>query len=304
MSDHEFRMEYEADMISDSEGFFKASLLEACTINSGVKVEHKGEKGSSYIIGVDPNQGGSASCGIIIVKVGPTNHIVNVLELKGHTTQEMTEVILNVCSDFNIIRIFMDQGGGGKAIMDLLDDGYGGNTPIIDVTDEDKKYKKGRHILYMVNFNPSWIADANFTSLALFEEGRLKFPEPPEHKYELKGTGKFNDLQAAVFERIQKLKSQMLNIVVTQTASGLLHFDTPKKGQNKDLYSALILAAHGARLVEKELEGDVDPILHNESGLIRPNKARGDGHWDTLDKRGPTVKSQKGLHLAVLEKRK
>ncbi|GAG16685.1 unnamed protein product, partial [marine sediment metagenome] len=32
MSNHEFRMEYMAEMISDSEGFFKASLLESCTV--------------------------------------------------------------------------------------------------------------------------------------------------------------------------------------------------------------------------------------------------------------------------------
>ena len=37
MSDHEFRMEYMAEMVSDSEGFFKASVLEVCTLGSGFK---------------------------------------------------------------------------------------------------------------------------------------------------------------------------------------------------------------------------------------------------------------------------
>jgi hypothetical protein len=30
-----------------------------------------------------------------------------------------------------------------------------------------------------------------------------------------------------------------------------------------------LLAAHGAKMVEKELEGDGEPILFNSSGLIR-----------------------------------
>jgi hypothetical protein len=68
----------------------------------------------------------------------------------------------------------------------------------------------------------------------------------------------------------------MLNIVVTQTATGLLHFDTPTKGQNKDLYSAMILAAHGARIVERELDGDQEPVLHNSSGLVRLRNGRTD----------------------------
>jgi len=72
MSNHEFRMEYEAEMISDSEGFFKASLLEACTVGSNFSIELYGNKQDNYIIGVDPNQAGSASCGVVVVKSRPS----------------------------------------------------------------------------------------------------------------------------------------------------------------------------------------------------------------------------------------
>jgi hypothetical protein len=150
----------------------------------------------------------------------------------------------------------------------------------------------------MVNFNPSWIADANFTTLALLEEKRLRFPEVP-----LSHDDKF----AVIYENIIKLKSQMLNIIVTQTASGLLHFDTPKKGQNKDLYSALILAAHGARMVEKELEEDGDPILFTESGMVRGRGAQ--AAWNPLEtiRQPPKPKvvmgSGMGLGAAILKKK-
>ncbi|GAG26142.1 unnamed protein product, partial [marine sediment metagenome] len=99
------------------------------------------------------------------------------------------------------------------------------------------------------------------------------------------------------------LKKQLLNIIVTQTSSGALHFDTPKKGQNKDLYSALILAGYGVKIIEKELEGDGEPILHNSSGMVR-HHAGPHNSWNPLDKTGPvTPVSQKGIEFAVLQKK-
>jgi len=260
MSDSEFKMEYEAAMISDSEGFFKASLLESCTSNSGFSLELRGVPGEQYILGVDPNQGGvGANCGVIVVKLGQINKIVNVLELKGRTTQQITQAIQGLCDDYNVVRVFMDKGGGGKAITDLLEEGYGGSEPIIDTTNDENVDKVGRHILELVNFNPAWIADANFTTKALLENKTLRFPEPPTSTL---------DTEANAFERVNTLKSQMLNIIVSQTSSGLLHFDTPKKGQKKDLYSAMILAAHGVRLFEKMSDGQTEINVCN-SGFVR-----------------------------------
>ena len=262
MSEAEFRMEYEAAMISDSEGFFKASLLESCTLNSGFSLELKGRAGEQYILGVDPNQGGNASCGITVIKLGHINKIVNVLELKKKTTQDLTRAVQGLCDQYNVVRIFMDKGGGGKAVMDLLEEGYDGYERIIDTTNKENEFEEGRHILEMVNFNPAWISDSNFTTKALLENKTLRFPEPPVSTL---------DIEGLTYERINTMKSQMLNIIVSQTPSGLLHFDTPKKGQNKDLYSALILAAHGVRLFEKMHTGATEIQVCN-SGLIRKHE--------------------------------
>jgi len=266
MSLAEFQMEYEAVMISDSEGFFKASLLDECTFNSGVKIEDVGKSSDRYIIGVDPNQGGSASCGVSIIKFGSRNSIVNALELKSKTTQELTMAVQDLITKFNVVGIYMDKGGGGKAVMDLLEEGYNGFTPIIDVEDPDNKFKQGKRILHMMNFSPAWISDANFTTLSLLEDKRLKFPEPP--------VSSTIDKEALAFDRINTLKSQMLSIIVTQTRTGVLHFDTPKKGQNKDLYSSLILAAYGVKDYEKALEEDGEPVLYNDGGMARPHQAQ------------------------------
>jgi hypothetical protein len=297
MSNAEYRMEYEAAMIADSEGFFKASLLEACTLGSNFSIELKGDPKAKYVIGMDPNQGGEASCGVVVIKLGQINQVVNVLELKKKTTQELTQAVQDLCDIFNVVRIFMDKGGGGKAVMDLLEEGYNGYEPIIDRTNDDHKHFQGRHILEMVNFNPSWISDSNFTTLSMLEDGRLRFPEAPV----------MSTLDAVdrTFENIQTMKTQMLNIIVTQTATGVLHFDTPKKGQNKDLYSAIILAAHGARIVEKELEDDGEPVLHNSSGMVRSHTGGAKQAWNPLNRgSGPVLPvTQTNLHAAVLRKR-
>jgi len=185
----------------------------------------------------------------------------------------------------------MDKGGGGKAVCDLLEEGYGGEEPIIDRTNDDHRHLEGRHILEMVNFNPAWISDANFTTKAMLEDKTLKFPEPPTSTL---------DLEASSYEVVNTLKSQMLSIIVTQTPSGLLHFDTPNKGQNKDLYSALILAGHGVRQVTKELEDDGEPILFNSSGFIRPHQSG--ANFDPLTAAGPQT-ARPGLSHAVLKKK-
>ncbi|KKK56530.1 hypothetical protein LCGC14_3063600, partial [marine sediment metagenome] len=86
MSRIEFTMEYEATMVSDSDGFFKASMIEACTTSSAFSIRSSGEAGKEYVLGVDPNQGGTASCGVLIIEVGAPHKIVYVKELKKKTT--------------------------------------------------------------------------------------------------------------------------------------------------------------------------------------------------------------------------
>jgi len=258
MSSIEFMMEYEAVMISDSDGFFKASLLENCTLGSNFSIRLSGESGKKYVLGIDPSQGGAASCGLIIIELGKPNKIVFVRGIKKKTTQEMTVAIQDLTDKFNIIRIFMDSQGGGKAIKDLLQEGYNKHVPIIDVGDEATRGKDGKRILQLVNPTPAWISDANFDTLALLENENLRFPTIPSSG---------SNVEEKLYEEVRLLKSQMLNIIITETTRGTRHFDTPKKGQNKDLYSALILAAWGAKELSREA-GEDDPVLHN-SGLVR-----------------------------------
>ena len=260
MSNLEFMMEYEAAMASDSEGFFKASLLEYCTRDSGHSILTRGNNGREYVMGIDPNQGGSALFGIVVIELGSPNRVVYVRGLKKQTTQEMTKTVQKVISNFNVSRIYMDAQGGGNAIKDLLAEGYGNQTPVLDMDDEKTQYKSGKRILRLVNFSPSWISDANFATLSLLENNRLKFPELPRTA---------SEIDEKLYEDVRLLKSQMLSIVVTETSRGIRHFDTPKKGQNKDLYSAIILAAYGANEMTRDIDNVAPPM--EADGLVRPH---------------------------------
>ena len=261
MSSIEFMMEYEANMISDSDGFFKASLLELCTLGSDFSICLTGKSDREYVMGVDPSQGGSASCGIIVIELGKPSKIVFVRGLKKRTTQEMTAAIQKLTDNFNVIEIFMDSQGGGHAIKDLLQEGYNDHIPILDREDENTRATNGKRMLNMINPTPAWISDANFDTLALLENKDIRFPAVPTSA---------NNVEEKLYEEVKLLKSQMLNIIISETARGVRHFDTPRKGQNKDLYSALVLAAYGVRELDRMID-QKDIILYS-TGLVRPHQ--------------------------------
>lgn len=289
MSSIEFMMEYEAMMVSDSDGFFKASLLESCTMNSDFTIQLVGQSGKKYVMGVDPNQGGSALCGIVLIELEHPNKIIYVNGLKGQSSPGIVKAIQRLVDQFNVVRIFMDSQGGGKPVRDLLEEGYDNHGPILEIDSKAPYDKKGKRILQLVNPGSQWIADANFDALSMLENHDIQFPMVP-----MSGA----IVEEKLYEYVKLLKSQMLNIVVTQTAAGVRHFDTPKKGQNKDLYSAFVLACWGIKELARETEIE-DVILH-PSGLIRPH---GSGlGFNTVESPAMVANVDRGLSAAVLHK--
>jgi len=261
MSTITFMMEYEAAMVSDSDGFFKASLLEQCTMGSDFSIKLTGDPGKEYIMGVDPSQGGAASCGIVIIEINDPHRVIYVNELKKNSLQETVMNVQKLSNLFNVRHIYMDSQGGGKSVKDLLQEGYNNQQPILDVDDELNIGRSGRRILHMVNPTPAWISDANFDLLALLENKNLRFPALPMSS---------DPIAEKLYEEVRVLKSQLLNIIITQTPRGTTHFDTPKKGQNKDLYSALVLAGWGVREMERAI--DVPDIQLNAKGFVRAHQ--------------------------------
>ena len=260
MSIAEFQTEYEAKMVSDSDGLFKASLLEACS-RSGHTIQLKGEPGRQYILGVDTAK--KQDCfAVVVVEFGSPNRIVHVVEKEKMPFPEQALFIHKLCDKFNVIRIFMDRFGGGEPLKDILALGLENNEPILDLNDKEHDPKAGRRILELCTPAPTWIQEANFGTKALLERKNYLFPEVP--------LSAISDHFAESYENARKLKSQTLSIVMTQNPGGTtLHFDTPTKGGRKDLYSAFILAGWGINKVVAENEEEEKPILFH-GGVVTP----------------------------------
>ena len=292
MSRIEFTMEYEATMVSDSEGFFKASLLEACSRDSNFSVMLSGDKGKEYVMGVDTNQGGdskNAMCGIVMFEIGNPNKLVYADGISNNTIQDIVKSIQQLCKIFNVARIYMDSQGGGKSVRDLLQEGYGEETPILDIEDETSYNKFGRRILLLINPTTQWISDANYDTLGMLDQQNIMFPTLPMAKSEAE------EAKEDVYEFVKLLKSQLLNIILSETGRGVRHFDTPKKGQNKDLYSAFVLAAWGIRELARTPEEE-DTVLQS-SGLVRGHQQ---GSHFAISRGAP----QSHFNSAILTKRR
>lgn len=240
MSSLEFRMEYEAAFIPDTDAFYKASLLESCT-SSNFSPKVTGEVGKSYCLGIDPARS-EDSFAITVVELGQPARIVHALETQRQPFPKMVKEIEKLCSSFNVQHIYMDSQGGGNSIKDMLAENPTGSAagPILDPNDPVHQTKMGRHILTMCNFSSEFISQSNYNTLSLLEHRELLFPGPPKKENP-------SALEDESWQTIQRIKRQMQTIELTETTTGKNHFDVPKGGghgkQKKDLYTSCMLAA-------------------------------------------------------------
>ena len=264
MSSLEFRMEYEAAFIPDTDAFYKASLLEACS-NTGFSTRVAGEYEKSYCLGIDPART-EDSFAICVAELGVPSKVVHAVEIQKMPFPQMCELIEDLCDAFNVQSIYMDAGGGGLAIKDILAENNRGHRagPILDPNDEVHQTKSGRHILTMCNFGTDFISESNFAALRLLEHRDLLFPSIPREEEP-------TPAQEHSWSTIQEMKGQMQMIELSETPTGKHHFDVPKgEGhgkQKKDLYTAFMLAA---RCVYDNLWVEMLPesIIHH-GGIIR-----------------------------------
>ena len=264
MSSLEFRMEYEAAFIPDTDAFYKASLLEACSKTS-FSTQVAGDPGKSYCLGIDPARS-EDSFALAVVEIGHPAKVVHALEIQKQPFPKMAQTIEDLCSAFNVTHIYMDAQGGGMAIADILAENPTNHAagPLLDPEDEVSQLKSGRKILKLCNFSSDFISESNFSALRLLEHRELLFPILPQQKEP-------NTMNEESWQTIRTMKNQMQSIELTETPTGKHHFDVPKGGghgkQKKDLYTAFMLAA---RCIYDILwtEGLPEDIMHH-GGVVR-----------------------------------
>jgi len=273
MSPIEFAMEYNAAWISDSGGFFRVHHIEQCRAeNLGLdcSIHVKGESDKFYIMTMDPARTMANKFAILISEwdLNRGIRIVHAEQYLDTPTPDMVDRIYQLCREFNIMRIDIDAGGGGREISDYLARGKDGAEPIYDMEDEAFWRLKGRHILRKINFSSDWINSANHRALNMLERRKIVFPRAP-----IEGG---SDLEVKrrheSYTNCETMIKQILNIKTKQTPSGLLKFDLPDTGggfvKHKDLYSAFLLACNLAYDLEESGLRKKSPMLH--TGLIIP----------------------------------
>lgn len=274
LSEIQFQMEYLCLFPAESDGFFPAKLVYGARKPS-VMIEPEGTKGSEYVFGIDPARTGD-NFALIVLKLGSPNKIVAAYALSRKTFPEMHEFIRAKIRAYNsnggrVVRLHMDNGGGGHTIKDLLAEEYAWfdgeknqwrtDPAIIDMDDEEQQYLTGERILKMQVFSAQTINSMNYDLRADLEKNRVILPSQPQTE-EDEGM-----IYREIFDEIEDMIIETMTIVPTPLKSGYLHFDTPKQKMKKDRYSGFLLACQGARELQRDWGGP--PVKTLARGFAR-----------------------------------
>jgi intein/homing endonuclease len=262
-----FDMEYGAIFSSDSQGFFKRTLIESCVVSHSNEVNLPsgpvlfepalyGNKDCYYIYGIDPASEVD-NFSIVVLEVHPDHRrIVYSWTTNRQQHKEKLNSKLTTETDFysycarkirDLLKIFpckeiaMDSQGGGRTIAEALHDKgrlAEGELPIWPVIDsekpEDTDDYAGLHILKLCNFaKADWTAEANHGLRKDFEDKVLLFPyyDPVSMEMAIESdniNGRIYDTLEDCIFNIENLKNELSMINVIQTPSGRERWDTPE----------------------------------------------------------------------------
>ena len=205
-----FLAEYGACFPSDSDGFFKRSLIERCVPNESniIRINNsivdfipklEGNSQSRFVLAIDPASEND-NCAITIIELREdhrrvvycwtTNKKLHRKNLAVKRTQEdnywafVVRKIRDLMKRFPCCAIAIDSQGGGNAIMEGLHDQdkmEKDELPIWPILNQPKHEwcdtQEGLHIIHMLHFaNNEWLGNAYFNTKKDMEEQLLLFP--------------------------------------------------------------------------------------------------------------------------------
>jgi hypothetical protein len=282
MSNNEFLMEYSNKYLSDSDGFYRMSILDNA-ISKKCSFKYYGDGVHEYFLAIDPARN-KDNCAFVVIQVGDENEssvIVSIETLNDKSYTVIHEKILEILDRYDISEMAIDKGGGGSEIKDKLCDPekMKGRELIWDIDDPISYInglrtnpRPGRHILRMFKSAPNLLADANHGLLAKLEKCSLVFAREPsieqrQNASEIETI--WYDVQEDEFD---KAKKEMSSVVVSGTKHGVLHWDTEGKHQHKDRYSAILIGANMLKVMKDEILENKDKDLVNGFWLGQTKK--------------------------------
>lgn len=241
MSRIKWLMENMSMFPSDSDGYYSAKEINDAR-KENVHVEIIGKKEAKYVLGVDPGRE-SSNFAATLIKIGENQHQwVFTKALTRKTTQEQIGLIREIVRKFNVVRIEMDEGGGGLNLRDYLAEPYRYYNQELEVWVEEPPIlpidsnQEGLRILNLKHCTAKDNTEMNEGLKTWFENETLILPKvEPEDPEEQK-----------IFFEIEETIDELLDIEVRPLKSGYFEFST-KTGRKKDRYSSLLLAYQGVK---------------------------------------------------------
>ena len=262
-----YQMEFGACFSTDSNGFFKRSLIESCVVSPENPVSLpsgevnfqsmlRGNPNCRYVYGIDPASEVD-NFSIVIMEVHEdhsrvvycwtTNRGRHKEQLKAGMVEETdfysycARKIRDLMKIFPCEEIALDAQGGGIAIIEALHDKdkiQTGEVPIWPTIDENKEKdtdgEAGLHIVRMIQFaKADWVAEANHGLRKDFEDKAVLLPYFDAATIGLAISDDklknrlYDTLEDCVME-IEELKDELSMIIMTQTTSGRDKWDTPE----------------------------------------------------------------------------
>lgn len=262
-----YQMEFGACFSTDSNGFFKRSLIEGCVVSPDNPVSMpsgevnyqpmlRGNPNAKYVFGIDPaSEVDNFSIVVMelhedhsrIVYCWTTNRSEHKEKIKAGVVSETdfysycARKIRDLMKVFPCVEIALDAQGGGIAIIEALHDQdkiQEGELPIWPTIDEDKEKDTdgdvGLHIVRMIQFaKADWVGEANHGLRKDFEDKVVLFPYFDSATIGLAISDDtiknrlYDTLEDCVME-IEELKDELSMIIMTQTVSGRDKWDTPE----------------------------------------------------------------------------
>jgi hypothetical protein len=311
---NEYIREYEAGFPSDSDGFFRRSNIEKCTIGgldlappefpSGMAdftVSRAGDPLRRYVYGVDP-AAQKDNFAVVIIELWPDHRRVVkcwTTKLSEHRKQELASAnyyqyavdeLRAMFAKWPPAAVVIDAQGGGGTIREMFREPKAGEVGYYAVDDEAAAHLPGEHILHMFQFaSANDTSEANWGLQKDLETRSLLFPRGSALEYALAEVAG-EDLVESL-EEIDALKDELTNIVREQTPGGRERWDVPggPRGHvRKDRYSALVMASWMAKRMAGVAPAPERPDVYG--GLVAelaslPADQRADGPMYVLDKR-------------------
>lgn len=263
-----FSMEFLAVFTTDSQGFFKRSLIESCVPKNNEPVELEsgevsfqaslsGNPTSKYVFGIDPASENDNFSIIVLELCADHRRIVHCWTTTRKSFHERRKKDPNISdTDFygfcaRKIRelkkkfptdcIAIDSQGGGVAIVEALHDSdklQDNEVPFWPTIDPNKAKdtdgESGLHIIEICNFaDAKWLGEANHGMRKDFEDKVLIFPmfDPVTIGLSIEDDNinkRFFDTFEDCIMEIEELKNELSIIEISQTASGRDKWDTPE----------------------------------------------------------------------------